>query len=308
MKQIGPIIHPVKLLNEQVVNFNFEYFETNKGRYAVAYLGNIKGEEDVLLRIESSCIFGHVFGVVRCDCQYQLAQAMQKVANEGKGIVVYAIDQDGRGLGIDKHFEIYVLRQQENLETEGVYERLKTKPDVREYDDVLDILKYYDIKGVKLMTNNPRRLKLLENANIKYERIPLEITLNNNNSGCLMDEKKDLGYLFSFNTHEEWFTHMKKNKLGKENDFQACLITCDFKNIVSEEYNVEYSCMNTIKKATSNISHNLNGLKAYLIGNIDDISLQILKEKNIKQIYCKSNETECNMELCSKYAINVEFV
>lgn len=310
MQRIGPIKHPVKMVNNEVAEFNFDYFETEKGRYAVCYMGDLEGKSDVLFRIESACIFGHVFGVARCDCHYQLAQAMIKIAKEGTGMVVYAIDQDCRGLGIAKHFEVYVLRQKEHLETKEVYERLNEKPDVREYDDVVEILNIYKINGVRILTNNPRRLNWLEKSNIKYERIPLEITLNSNNSGCLMDEKKDLGYLFSFNTHEEWLQYMNKVIMGlnKSDKFIGCLITNDFKNIICESYNTPKICCETINKEISKIQDKNLELKAYIVGDFGEECEKIIIQNNIRQIYIPKEKSMIDTSKLIEQGINIEFI
>ena len=308
MKHIGPIKHPVKLLNNKVVEFNFDYFESDKGRYAVSYIGEIKNRNDLLLRIESSCIFGHVFGVVRCDCQYQLAQAMMRIAKNGSGMVIYAIDQDCRGLGIAKHFEVYVLRQKENLNTKEVYERLKAKPDAREYDDVVDILKFYDIKGVHILTNNPRRLDWLKKSNIKYERIPLEITLNDDNYGCLMDEKDDLGYLFSFKSHSEWFKYInEKNKNKKqEREYQGCVITNNYKDIVYESFDFKADKMQNKK-----ISTNEDGetkLNAYFVGDNLNSYVDFFKNNNVNHIYIKKENEKLDIKNLSDYGIKVDLI
>ncbi len=303
MERIGPVKHPVKLLDGKIVEFNFEYFESKNGRYAVAYLGDIVNGEDVVLRIESSCIFGHVFGVVRCDCQYQLSQALLKIANSGKGLVVYAIDQDARGLGIAKHFEIYVLRQQEGLDTEGVYDRLKCKPDERNYDDVIEILNYYKIKSIKLLTNNPRRIKLFEDKGIECKREPIEITLNESNYGCLMDEKKDLGYLFSFKTHEEWFNYITTNI--KDNN-SACIITKDFKNILFEGYGKDNKVINILKTIDTDTLKNEKDLTIYVYGNIDEECLKYFQKNNINNVFINNNNFD--KELSKKYNKKINYV
>ncbi len=306
MKNIGTIEHPVKLLNNEVVNFKFDYFQTEKGRYAVAYMGEIHGQNNVLLRMESACIFGHVFDVVRCDCQYQLAQSMLKIAGEGKGLVIYAIDQDARGLGIEKHFEIYVLRQHEHLETKEVYEKLNRKPDEREYDGVIDILKYYKITSVRILTNNPQRLNVLEQSGIQYEREPLEIVLNNNNTTLLMDEKKDLGYLFSFKTHDEWFSYLRSRLEGfyhKQGTLQACVITSDYKEILAEEYDADTTCCHTLKRAISKIPSHSSDLKAYIIGTPCSECISAAESSGISKIHFRDDTTKLTSAQLSSYGV-----
>lgn len=309
MKHIGPIVHPVLLANKTIENFMFDYFETEKGRYAACYIGDIEDKEDVLLRVESACIFGHVFGVARCDCNYQLEQSLVKISKEKRGIVIYAIDQDARGLGIDKHFEIYVLRQKENLETKEVYERLKCNPDVREYDDVAEILKFYKIKSVKILTNNPRRLGWLEKQNINYERVPLEITLNEHNSGCLMDEKQDLGYLFSFKTHQEWFQYIIRNMkdTNKENNI-GCIITNNFREIICEVYDNPEKSYDIVNQLFSNIKKTNMNLKAYLVGEINQSFISLIFDNGIKQVFVKKGMTKCDFSILKKMGIDYSVI
>src|ERR1700738_5211476 len=116
----GPVRLPLRI-DGQELGYSLFLFQFNGERWIAAFTGNIDDGEPVPLRIESACIFGHVFHSAKCDCGYQLDEALRRIAEMKRVLVIYAIDDDARGLGIDAHFQIYVLRQQENLDTEAVY-------------------------------------------------------------------------------------------------------------------------------------------------------------------------------------------
>lgn len=252
------------------------------------------------------------FGVVRCDCRYQLIQALYKIAKEKKGMIIYAIDQDCRGLGIDKHFETYFLRQKYRLETRGVYKKLNLKIDNREYKDIPKILHFYGIKGVRCLTNNPQKLQCIKDAGIKCKHIPLEIPLDDNNKTLLMDIKENLNYKFSFKTHQEWFSYIDSKFIEKdtckEKNKQACVITEDYKTIIAEEYGMSNNCNHIIKKTLEHLDSKKSDIKIYFKGNICKECLKILREKRIKTIYINRDIDKLTKKLLSDSGVNVEII
>jgi hypothetical protein len=130
--------------------------------------------------------------------------AFQRIRKEGFGVVIYGIDQDARGLGIASHYSIYDLRQNENLDTEAVFEKLDAKLDNRDYTAVAKILRYLNIQKIKLLSNNAKRLAFLQENGFAVEREILEAPLDRYNMATMMLEKEDLGYQWSFKTHAEW--------------------------------------------------------------------------------------------------------
>jgi len=184
IKKTRPIKLPLELSNNKIEMFNLYYFEFEKGRYIVLTKGDISGKDDVLLRIESACIFGHIFGSVKCDCSFQLKESMKLISESGKGILIYAVDEDALGLGTEKHFKIYELRQHEKMDIKEIYEKVGVK-DKRDYSPIIEILSDFNIKSVKLLTNNKKRVKFLRDGGIEVKRIPLKAELSEYNKGYL---------------------------------------------------------------------------------------------------------------------------
>ena len=180
---------PLELKNNEIDTFTLYFFESKYGRYVVVTKGDISDGEDVLLRIESSCIFGHVFSSVKCDCDFQLRKALELISENGRGILIYAIDQDALGSGIKNHFRIYALRQNEKLDIKEIYKKVGIDKDKRDYSDVIQILSEFNIKSVKLLTNNEKRVKALRDNGIEVESIPLIAETNEHNIRYLKFKK-----------------------------------------------------------------------------------------------------------------------
>ncbi|MFI9275827.1 hypothetical protein ACIGXM_34785 [Kitasatospora sp. NPDC052896] len=192
-------------------------------RWVAAYTGELHSGEPMPLRIESACIFGHVLRSAQCDCGYQLEQAMDSFARNGRGLLLYGVDQDARGLGIAAHFAIYAMRQQENLDTDAVYARLNAPVDARSYEPVVAILRHLGVPSVQLLSNNPRREALLREAGFEVELAALEAPLDIHNMSTLMLEKEDLGYRWSFETHADWLQPLQDAVAGEPEHSVACL-------------------------------------------------------------------------------------
>jgi GTP cyclohydrolase II len=178
------------------------YAEYGRERFAVAVVGDPRTHERTTVRIESACLFGHVFGSEQCDCGWQWRSSLETVLKVG-GVLVYAIDQDARGLGVAAHFDIYQLRQEELLDTEAVFDRLNASWDNRDYGPVLELLRAVGVQRVRLLSNNRERLEVLAAGGFDVERSPAEADLNVSNMSTLMLEKEDLGYQWSFMTHAD---------------------------------------------------------------------------------------------------------
>ncbi|WHM37878.1 hypothetical protein [Streptomyces sp. BPTC-684] len=187
------------------------HFDFGGDRWTAVYTGDIHSGEPVPLRIESACVFGHVLRSAQCDCGYQLEQAMDSFARNGRGLLLYGIDQDARGLGIAAHYAIYAMRQQENLDTDAVYARLDAPVDARSYEPVVAILRHLGISAVQLLSNNLRREAFLRESGFDVELAPLEAPLDIHNMSTLMLEKEDLAYRWSFETHADWLEPLQES-------------------------------------------------------------------------------------------------
>ncbi len=128
---------------------------------------NLHGTVDINLRMHSACATSELFGSLKCDCSEQLNSTLSYIAEHG-GIVVY-LPQEGRGIGITNKVKAYKL-QEDGLDTVEANEALGLEQDLRKYDDVGEVLNYYGIKSVQLITNNPLKIQALEDKDVKITR------------------------------------------------------------------------------------------------------------------------------------------
>ena len=159
-------------------------------------LGDITGDESVLVRMHSKCLTGDVFHSQRCDCGWQLETAMKTIAKEGRGVIVY-LDQEGRGIGLLNKLKAYEL-QDAGIDTVEANERLGFKPDLRNYGIGAQILLDLGLKSIRPLTNNPRKLVGLEGYGLTIdERVPIESESTKENSGYLETKRDKLGHLLA---------------------------------------------------------------------------------------------------------------
>jgi GTP cyclohydrolase II len=157
-------------------------------------LGDLSGEIPVLCRIHSECLTGDVFGSLRCDCGPQLDAAMQTIAAERRGILLYA-RQEGRGIGLLNKIRAYRL-QDEGADTVEANEQLGFDADARNYDACAPLLRHFGVRSVRLLTNNPDKLRWLQRDGIAVaERIPLQVGRNVHNASYLQTKSRKLGHL-----------------------------------------------------------------------------------------------------------------
>ncbi|MDD5253665.1 MAG: deaminase [Candidatus Nanoarchaeia archaeon] len=204
----GKFMMPCKLKNgdieEKFILHLFSFPTNNKflgpeEHFHVITLGDIQGKSNVLIRIESACTYAHLYGSQLCDCLYQKDEALQNISKEGEGIYIYCLDQHGRGTGIVNHVLSYQAEQEKNLDTIEAHRYLNFPDDARDYNSIIQILNYFKIKSVRLLTNNPNRIKKLEENGIKVKRIPLQGPLHKYNFNELKTKKEKLGHLYDYN-------------------------------------------------------------------------------------------------------------
>jgi 3,4-dihydroxy 2-butanone 4-phosphate synthase/GTP cyclohydrolase II len=163
--------------------------------------GEIAPEDTILVRVHSQCLTGDVFGSKRCDCEEQLHNAMAMVEKEGKGVIVY-MRQEGRGIGLVNKLKAYCL-QDMGKDTVEANEALGFKADMRDYGIGAQILVDLGLHKIRLMTNNPRKIKGLEGYGIEVvERVPIETTPHQENIEYLKAKAKKMGHLLSFKSGE----------------------------------------------------------------------------------------------------------
>lgn len=159
--------------------------------------GDITPEDEVLVRVHSECLTGDVFGSLRCDCGSQLRAAMIQIAKEGKGVILYMRNHEGRGIGIVNKIKAYAL-QEEGFDTVEANKALGFQADLRDYGIGAQMLVELGVKKMRLMTNNPTKIVGLQGYGIRVtERVPLEIPPNECNIEYLTTKCAKMGHLIS---------------------------------------------------------------------------------------------------------------
>lgn len=178
---------------------------------AVAYTNEVDGKEHValvkgqidektptLVRVHSECLTGDVFHSHRCDCGPQLDAALRQIDEAGNGVLLY-MRQEGRGIGLINKLKAYALQEQ-GFDTVDANIKLGFKPDLRDYGIGAQILKDLGVRKMRLLTNNPRKIKGLEGYGIEVvERVPLQMQENEDNADYLHTKQSKLGHLLEFN-------------------------------------------------------------------------------------------------------------
>ena len=155
--------------------------------------GDIGDGEAVMVRVHSRCLTGDVFHSSRCDCGPQLDTALQRIAHEGRGVLLY-LNQEGRGIGLANKIRAYELQDQ-GFDTVEANERLGFKPDQRDYGIGVQILKDLGVNSMRLLSNNPRKLVGLEGYGLSVsEWVPLEIPASEHTRRYLTTKKQKLGH------------------------------------------------------------------------------------------------------------------
>jgi 3,4-dihydroxy 2-butanone 4-phosphate synthase/GTP cyclohydrolase II len=168
--------------------------DINNEEHIALVMGEIGEGDDVLVRVHSSCLTGDVFHSNRCDCGDQLDRAFELVAKEGKGIILYLL-QEGRGIGLINKLKAYEL-QDAGDDTVQANAKLGFAPDIREYGTGSQILRDLGVRRIRLMTNNPAKYVAIEGFGLEIvERVPLEIAPSNDTRKYLEAKKKKLGHI-----------------------------------------------------------------------------------------------------------------
>lgn len=171
---------------------------TSDEEFVALVKGEIRPESPVLVRIHSQCLTGDVFHSLKCDCGPQLQRAMELVQDEGSGIIVYQ-QQEGRGIGIVNKIRAYAL-QDEGADTIEANLRLGFDIDHRQYDQCAEVIKLLGAQRVRLMSNNPDKVRALRQAGLEIvERVPLEIKTKEPAFKYLLTKKEKMGHLLRLN-------------------------------------------------------------------------------------------------------------
>jgi len=156
--------------------------------------GNIKGKDAPLVRIHSQCLTGDVLASLRCDCRAQLELSLKKIARAGSGILLY-LPQEGRGIGLMNKLRAYQL-QDGGMDTVEANEKLGFAADARDYDFSGQVLKQLGVKKIRLLSNNPEKVRQLEASGIRVvERVPCQPRISKISRAYMQTKKAKMGHI-----------------------------------------------------------------------------------------------------------------
>jgi len=178
-------------------HFKLHMYETDvdSQHHLAVVKGNVRGKENVLVRVHSECLTGDVFGSERCDCGPQLSDALSMLEEEGCGVLLY-MRQEGRGIGLPAKIKAYHLQDQ-GFDTVEANEKLGFKADLREYGIGAQILVDLGLSTIRLITNNPKKVIGIDGHGLKIvERVPTVCAMGSHNEKYLKTKRDKLGHLF----------------------------------------------------------------------------------------------------------------
>ncbi|MGD8534810.1 MAG: bifunctional 3,4-dihydroxy-2-butanone-4-phosphate synthase/GTP cyclohydrolase II [Candidatus Aminicenantes bacterium] len=192
----------VKMIEEASMPTKFGEFKImifedtiHKEHHVALVKGDIKKDEATLVRAHSQCLTGDTFGSIRCDCGEQLHQAMKMINKEGKGVILYMLNHEGRGIGFTNKIKAYAI-QDHGADTVEANKKLGFKADQRDYGIGAQILVALGANKLRLITNNPRKFVGLSGYGLEIlDRVPLEVPPNKNNIKYLKTKKEKMGHI-----------------------------------------------------------------------------------------------------------------
>ena len=190
VKKVSEAFLPTRFGEWKIVAFR----SLTDGHEHVALMKGTISRQPMLVRVHSGCFTGDVLGSLRCDCQDQLHAAMDMMNKEGRGIILYLM-QEGRGIGLINKIKAYEL-QDDGLDTVEANEKLGFKPDLRDYGIGAQMLVELGLTKIRLVTNNPRKIIGLEGYGLEVvERVSLKVECNIHNKKYLRTKKEKMGHL-----------------------------------------------------------------------------------------------------------------
>jgi 3,4-dihydroxy 2-butanone 4-phosphate synthase / GTP cyclohydrolase II len=158
-------------------------------------LGETQNRENVLVRVHSECMTGDIFGAMRCECGDQLDSSLDAIVREGGGVLVYLRGHEGRGIGLVAKVRTHILQDEQGLDTVDSATTLGLPVDIRDFGPAARILKYLGIRSVRLLSNNPEKIRSLESYGIAVStRVPLLVPANDDNIRYLTAKRDRLGH------------------------------------------------------------------------------------------------------------------
>jgi GTP cyclohydrolase II len=176
--------------------FGFEgHFDGRVEEAVVLAMGDLAGEPPPLVRVHSQCLTGDVFHSLRCDCRAQLEIALESIAAEGRGLLIYE-NQEGRGIGLLNKLRAYELQDQ-GLDTVEANERLGFDADMRSYLLPGQIVRFFGLREIRLMSNNPEKVEAMERSGVSVrERVPCIAPAVESRAAYLQTKRERMGHLF----------------------------------------------------------------------------------------------------------------
>jgi 3,4-dihydroxy 2-butanone 4-phosphate synthase/GTP cyclohydrolase II len=169
----------------------------NKETHVAMVYGDVNTDEPVLARVHSQCLTGDTFSSLKCDCGSQLHNAMEMIAKEGRGVLLYLLNQEGRGIGLINKIKAYKL-QEEGLDTVEANLELGFEEDQRDYGIGAQILRVLGLKKLKLLTNNPKKYIALSGYGLEIvERVSMEVQYGKENIRYMKTKKEKMGHLLT---------------------------------------------------------------------------------------------------------------
>jgi GTP cyclohydrolase II len=192
LRKVAEANFPTRYGAFRIFGFQSDYGEKPE-EAVVLKMGDLTGLPP-LVRIHSQCLTGDVFHSVRCDCRAQLELSLREIAAEGRGLLIYEL-QEGRGIGLLNKLRAYEL-QDLGADTVEANERLGFESDLRNYELPGKILRYFDLSAVRLLSNNPEKVTAVERAGVTVvERVPCQPTVVDTAEMYLRTKKEKMGHL-----------------------------------------------------------------------------------------------------------------
>jgi GTP cyclohydrolase II len=192
LRKVAEANFPTRFGAFRIYGFEGEYGDRTE-EAVVLKMGELLTGPPPLVRIHSECLTGDVFHSLRCDCRAQLELALKSIVKEGRGLLIYE-HQEGRGIGLLNKLRAYELQDQ-GADTVEANERLGFESDLRSYDLPGEILQYFELPAVRLLSNNPEKVAAVERAGVSVtERVPCQVSTAETEV-YLRTKKKKMGHI-----------------------------------------------------------------------------------------------------------------